>query len=363
MTEVVTQAAALSQLTLLAEKQQVARSESRSNDQFAVEAAKASARPNAAEVIAKSAANDQSSLKQDNSQHQQEAAPRGPSKARVELKSFDIGRTAAEVVGTVDVKQRFDSNGDGRVDSLESNAALRARSKQSSYKGLAAAAAAARHAADAFDGLEKVETQPIVLTPAPVAPKPAHVPDAPTAPNVKKYADKEVAGEATPLPGTKKFSGPAEEIHFDDGTAGTEVAKKYYGQGAEAVVGQFAVEQPQKYSDKAPETTRFSGSEDGTGEAKYYDKVPQTETGQFSGEPGQEKMYDRAQQVQAQSEAAEGEGKSMYEKAQEVAAVSTTDTLAAAEPKKVYAELEVYAEAVAVTSPVPQQTVQVAVTA
>lgn len=52
---------------------------------------------------------------------------------KFEIKDFDVGRRPAEVVGTVDVVQRFDNNLDGRVDQLESQRAARARYSSFTY--------------------------------------------------------------------------------------------------------------------------------------------------------------------------------------------------------------------------------------
>ena len=61
----------------------------------------------------------------------------GPSHACVEIRAFDVGRTPAEVVGTVDVVQRFDQNDDGRINLIEANRATRIRNTDfSTYSGL-----------------------------------------------------------------------------------------------------------------------------------------------------------------------------------------------------------------------------------
>src|SRR5262249_4222699 len=72
---------------------------------------------------------------------QQPAEPRnpGPARARIEIKSFDLGLTPSEVVGTPDVLERFDDDGDGRIGLLDSNKAIQAREKVFTFAGLAAA--------------------------------------------------------------------------------------------------------------------------------------------------------------------------------------------------------------------------------
>jgi|GEM_PF-4443812 len=84
--------------------------------------------------------------------------------------------------------------------------------------------------------------------------------------------------------------------------SGEPVTQKYYGKGSEAVIGQFAApDQPQKYSDKAAATDAGKTSETGSGEAKYYDKVAQTETDFAGGEQKdpEKSMYERAQEAVA----------------------------------------------------------------
>jgi hypothetical protein len=93
----------------------------------------------------------------------------------------------------------------------------------------------------------------------------------------------------------------AEKAEAEKGFAAGE-QQKYYGKGSEAVLGQFAApDQPQKYADKAAATQPGTTREDGSGEAKYFDKVSQTDADLTGDEqPGQQKsMYDRAQEVAA----------------------------------------------------------------
>jgi hypothetical protein len=85
-------------------------------------------------------------------------------------------------------------------------------------------------------------------------------------------------------------------------TAGTDVPKKFYGQGAEVVVGPVAVraEPAIKISDKAVAKDQAPVTEDGTGEAKLYDKVAQADTDQPQGDAPSDdggKLFERAQQV------------------------------------------------------------------
>ena len=135
MTEVVTSDAA-SQLNLLADRQPGFSVEHDpavgAGVQVAPQGAPAINKP---ERVATSHSSDEHSARE---RQQVRAAPSSPSKARIELKRIDFGLTPAEVVGTVDVLQRFDDNGDGRVDLLESHQAQLSRHDGFTFAGLAA---------------------------------------------------------------------------------------------------------------------------------------------------------------------------------------------------------------------------------
>lgn len=224
-----------------------------------------------------------------------EAELTGPSRARVEIRNFDVGKTPAEVVGTRDVVLRFDGNDDGRIDLIESRRASRARAETGSYAGLYARdvdpRAGVRQQVDppartAPDGVEQLPTDTTLAPPRTDAEFEA-----------KKFSDKALADQG-----------------YSSGEA--EVAPKFYGRGAEPVVGQFAAqtpEPPQKFSERAAELDRGRISEDGSGERKFYDKVPQAETpSNGGGETPQQRTY--------------------YERAQELAPAPTTPGAAAADP-------------------------------
>jgi hypothetical protein len=270
MTEVVTSFAASQQLNLLAPRQQV----------FVVDRQGVDAGFNTADIAAanvdtpadtssqsESAFDDQIPVNQhqdDTPQRARDAAPQsGPSKARVEIKHIDLGLTPSEVVGTPDILQRFDSNGDGRVDLIEAARAGVARQGTFTFAGLAAAS-------------EKSEEQRIVEEPVVEQPQAAVAPDAAPAPVLATVGGKKffTAAEAGVGPQKKFFNAVAAQ-GTPTGTA--DAPKKFYGQGAEAVVGRFAVaESTPKFADKVPADEKIVITEDG--ETKLYDKVAQTDT-------------------------------------------------------------------------------------
>jgi len=136
------------------------------------------------------------------------------------------------------------------------------------------------------------------------APTPNQSPEA----ELQKFSDKAAAAQGT-------FAGDS------------PVDKKFYGQGVEAVVGQFAgPEQPQKYADKAAATDTPVSFEDGSGQAKFADKVAQTDTN-FAGGQQQDQQ------------------KSYFDRAQEA-----TTAAASIDPNKARPELSLYG---AVPSPTP----------
>ena len=194
----------------------------------------------------------------------------GPSRPRIEIKQFDIGLSPSVVVGTQDVLQRFDANGDGRVDTIEADKATLVRQKVFTFAGLAAAPTAAT---PEQAGLPKKYSASLIQNPA-----------------AKMYFAEAAALEGTP-------SGVA------------DAPKKYYGQGAEVIAGPATngATAPVKYSDRAP-VREQTVSEDGTGEVKYYDRVPQSETGENDGSAtGGEKYSDKAQEIAAAYAVAQGD--------------------------------------------------------
>jgi hypothetical protein len=208
----------------------------------------------------------------------------GPSRARIEVRNFDVGKTPAEVVGTRDVVLRFDGNDDGRIDLIESQRASRARAETSSYAGLYVRGVDPRAPFDT--PLDAPLDAPVRTAPDGAEQLPADKtfgpPRTDAEAEAKKFSDKALAGQG-----------------YSSGEA--EVAPKFYGRGAEPVIGQFAAqapEPPQKFSERAAELERGRISEDGSGERKFYDKVPQAEAQANGGEaPPQRSYYERAQEA------------------------------------------------------------------
>jgi len=180
----------------------------------------------------------------------------GPSRARIEIHSLDMGLTPAEVVGTPDVLQRFDANGDGRVDLSEADKAIQARQQGTTYAGVGNPAIAA-------------EPKKITVT----------TPD-----------------------------GAVQTVVVDAGKAGTstatvQVPKRLYGQGAEVAVGpavtQNAADPNAKPHIVDPKTPAV---EDGTGEVKLYNKVAQAEQAQAqtdSPPSGEGALFEKARAIAA----------------------------------------------------------------
>jgi len=278
-----------------------------------------------------------------------ESAPRAEA-VKIELKDFDIGRRAAEVVGTVDVVQRFDNNADGRVDLLESQRAARARDSVFTY----AARGVARSEGPSV--AEEVQRTEIAQAASQAASQPATTSAAagnPTTPNgtdaaipKKIYQDAQVSTGGPEEDGAvpKKLFGSAEAASTGVFSDGAPVEQKFFGDGVELVRGRFASdpEVQQKLFDKAEGAEAGRFYEEGTGEEKLYDKVAQSETGRFYEDPSQRKLYDEeAVEVGPSGEYAEGE-QTLYEKAQQVEAQTGSDVAAEEQPKKIYSELELY---------------------
>ena len=299
MTEVLTSYAASPQLNLLAQRQQgfgvsaptVVQPEAPTADSNALQSA----------LAAVDKSEDKSFASELPSRDASAGAGSGPSRPRVEIKQFDVGLSAAEVVGTQDVLQRFDANGDGRVDTLEADKAALVRQKVFTFAGLAAAP----HAAPQISaGPELTEDQ------APALARETGAAIASLSTYDETGVPKKFSASIVQDPGAKKFFAEVAEQGAPAGVA--DAPKKYYGQGAEVVVAGQAnngSNPPVKYADRAP-VKDFAVSEEGTGEVKYYDRVPQAAGGENadgqSGEQGQ-KYSEKAQEIAAAYTALQGE--------------------------------------------------------
>lgn len=297
MTEVVTSFAASQQLNLLARGQQVS-----GVSAPVVQPAAPTAESNALQsALAASDKSESQSFKSElPARDPSTNTGTGPSRPRIEIKQFDVGLSPSVVVGTQDVLQRFDANGDGRVDTLEADKATLVRQKVFTFAGLAAAPTAAtpeqasvqitvdnapqiaRETGEAIAALSKFDE--------------AGLP--------KKYSDSIIQD-----PGAKKYF--AEAAAAEGTPSGVaDAPKKYYGQGAEVVAGPATnggAAAPVKYSDRAP-VREQAVSEEGTGETKYYDRVAQSEPGDNGGNPaGGEKYSEKAQEIAAAYAALQGD--------------------------------------------------------
>lgn len=382
MTEVVTNTAATLQQTLVAERQQRAVSASGAN-QEAVSQQSTPVRPAgalAADAVSRPAKPDQSQADgRRNGQQRTEQKVRRQvpdpvdqvrtsrsetiaPKDKIEVKDFDVGRRAAEVVGTVDVVQRFDNNADGRVDLLESQRAVRARDGSSTY---AARGQAHTESANVAARVQEREIEQAAAEASAAAQPKAF--DAPATPAPPLNTQAAAAGVAAPE--TQKLYGDAQVVSGGSGedglvpkklfaaeevasqgtfTDGEPVQQKFFGEGVEVVRGRVAGDPDvqQKLFDKAEaaETGRFY--EDGTGEQKLYDKVAQTEAGRFYEDPAEKKLYDETQQETTAPVPGDGSTaeQSLYEKAQQVEAQAAVQTSADQQPKKLYGELDLYSD-------------------
>ena len=284
MTEVVTSSAAIPQLNLLAARQQgfsVDRSHS-INSGDANTASLQFTPPKIQSAAQTETAGHHESADQKQADQSARNNP-GPSRARIEIRSLDIGLTPSEVVGTPDVLQRFDSNGDGRVDILEADRASLVREKVTTFAGLAAPPPRAQSVPVAAPAPQpKVETE-------------IEIPGTPK----KLFTPEEIAATTTATAdvGTpKKFY--AEAAAQGVVTTGGDVPKKFYGQNAEVVVSTaIRTEAPVKIHEKVVVQDKIVTD---TGETKLYDKVPQTDTDQSS-DGGSGQLYERAQREAAQT--------------------------------------------------------------
>lgn len=225
----------------------------------------------------------------------------GPSRPRVEIKQFDVGLSPSEVVGTQDVLQRFDANGDGRVDLLESDKAALVRQKVFTFAGLAAAPPGAT-IEQTNANLSEADAPALAReTGAAIA----ALSTAESEPGVPKKFSASIVQDPT----AKKYFADAAEAHGAP-TNDVDAPKKYYGQGAEVVIAGQATNganPPVKYADRAP-VKEQNVSEEGTGEVKYYDRVAQSEPGDSDGDPAaREKYSDKAQEIAAAYAALQGD--------------------------------------------------------
>lgn len=222
----------------------------------------------------------------------------GPSRPRIEIKQFDVGLSPSVVVGTQDVLQRFDANGDGRVDTLEADKATLVRQKVFTFAGLAAAPTAA--SPEQAPVPVTVDNAPQIARETGEAIAALKSFDENGLP--KKYSDSIIQD-----PGAKKYF--AEAAAAEGTPSGVaDAPKKYYGQGAEVVAGSAtsSTPAPVKYADRVPARDQ-AVSEDGTGEVKYYDRVAQSEPGDNDGNTTGEKYSDKAQEIAAAYAVAQGD--------------------------------------------------------
>lgn len=270
---------------------------------------------------------------------------------KIEIKDFDVGRRAAEIVGTVDVVQRFDNNSDGRVDLLESQRAARARDSVFTYAARGVARAEGPSIAEQVQKQEVEQSaapDPKVSASGPVPQGQADDPAQQTSAPKKVFQDPQVVtgGPAEDGAVPKKLFGSSEAASTGVFSDGAPVQQKFYGEGVEVVRGRFSSdpEVQQKLYDRAEEAESGRFYEDGTGEQKLYDKVAQTEAGRFYEDPSERKLYD-SEDVAGGPTGEYGEDEqTLYEKAQEVAAQTETDVVADGQQKKLYSELDLYAD-------------------
>ena len=305
MTEVVTSLAASQQLNLLAPRQQVFSVERNGVDAgFATaDTAPANIEPQTDNLPQfNTSSDDQNPV----NRHQDAAPPpqprpepvTGPSKARIEIKHIDLGLTPSEVVGTPDILQRFDTNGDGRVDLIEAARAGVAREGVFTFAGIGGAKQADESTTPvAIDATTSAPTAVGDDTPTPVVPG---TPEAVAAPAGEKKMFR-----PADLEGTKKAHTAAVAAN-GAATGVVDAPKKFYGQGVEAVIGKFAADAHPKVIDTTDAKT-VTVSDDG-GETKLYDKVAQADTDQASSDTT-DKQPDpeaakKAAQIAAYSQAA-----------------------------------------------------------
>lgn len=375
MTEVVTNTAASLQQSLVADRQQRpfavpgGSQETLSQNTASVAAQKSAP---AADAVVRQSKSEQSQSESRNNQQaaqQQQQIKRDrpdpadqprPSRSvsadpvdKVEIKDFDVGRRAAEVVGTADVVQRFDNNLDGRVDLLESQRATRARDTSFTY------AARGQAHTDTPTVAEQVQDKEISESVSAPIPQNTPVNTSTTAQSEsdaniprKIFNDVQVNSAGTEEDGAvpKKLFAAEEIAEQGAVTDGVPVQQKFYGEGSEVVLGRFTTDADvqQKLSEKAEqfETGRFYEGE--TGEEKLYDKVAQSEPGRFAPEEDGKLYGDEAGEEVPFSGTPGGDGTeeelSLYEKAQQVAQRTDGASVEEETDKKIYGELELYSD-------------------
>jgi len=268
----VTSASAISQSNLFAARQQV----------FVVErtddAPEAAATPETNTTINTAAS----------ANRHEDAAPSlahqdGPSRARVQIRSLDLGLTPAEVVGTPDVLQRFDSNGDGRVDLLESDKATLVRQNLFTFAGVGNPAGEVEITAPVIVSRDDATTVPAATATEEAAPG-----------EPKKFF---VAATPDGRPAAHKFA-DAREAAAGGVTATVAVAKKFYGQGTEAVAG-AAHGAPVRLYDKAAVLRQQAAAREDGGETRLYDKVAQSDVPNRQHSGSGATLHERARQIAA----------------------------------------------------------------
>lgn len=301
MTEVVTSYAASPQLNLLAQRQQGIGVSGPTVSQPAAPTAESNALQSA--LAASDKAEDKSFAAELPSRDTSSSANNGsgPSRPRVEIKQFDVGLSAAEVVGTQDVLQRFDANGDGRVDTLEADKAALVRQKVFTFAGLAASP----------QGAPQISAGPTLSEDeAPALARETGAAIAALSTYDETGLPKKFSASIIQDPGAKKFFSEVAEQGAPAGVV--DAPKKYYGQGAEVVVAGQAnsgTNPPVKYADRAP-VKDHSLSEEGTGEVKYYDRVAQAEGSATGGEAESQtfgKYSEKAEEIAAAYAALQGD--------------------------------------------------------
>lgn len=271
MSELVTSASAISQSNLFAQRQQV----------FVVE------RTDDVPGDAAAATNDRHASTAASANRHEDAAPTlaqhdGPSRARIEIRSLDLGLTPAEVVGTPDVLQRFDSNGDGRVDLLESDKATLVRQNLFTFAGVGNAAG------------EVEITAPPVIVSSDDAAAAAAVTEQAAPGEPRKFF---VAATPDGRPAAHKFA-DLREAAAGGPTATVAVAKKFYGQGTEAVAG-AAQGAPVRLYDKAALLRAQQAAREDGGETRLYDKVARSDAQNRQHSGGGATLHERARQIAA----------------------------------------------------------------
>jgi len=304
MTEMVTLNAAreAQQLALLAQRPEGA---PRDQQQPTIQISQAGIQPDARRAPTQAEAGAQEHAQQDLAQRhdRQDHGLTGPSRARVEIRSYDTAPRAAPVGRPDIVPAAVGASASAPFNSLATSPVVNGQTQAEVEVAIARQAiqtAAFEPVASAARTVRLEAAARVVRAEAAVGRPDLQLAQSPEV-QLKRFADQAAAVQGF-------------------GSGEQDVPQKFYGRGGEAVIGQFAApEQPQKYSDKAAATQPGTTSEDGSGEVKYYDKVAQTDTDFAGGAPDEQP-------------------KSMYERAQEVAAGLGQ----AVDPRKTYSEVTAY---------------------